>query len=61
LEAAHFAATSYLPIFDGKSQNIKNICFNHCNNRFIPSAYEVKNPLIVMTTVIALDGTEFEF
>ena len=60
LEAAHFAATSYLPIFEGKTQNIKNICFNHCNNRFIPSAYEVKNTLTDVNTVIALDGTEFE-
>ncbi len=39
-EAAHFKATEYLSLFEGK-ENLKRLCFNHYSDRFLASVIEM--------------------
>jgi ribonuclease BN (tRNA processing enzyme) len=57
-ESAHFNATAYLPLFEGKD-NLKKLCINHFSHRRTKSVYELDEKLDI-PTVIAFDGTQIE-
>ena len=56
-ECAHFEATEYLPLFEGKG-NLKSLCFNHTSERFLHSVLEVKAQLTHIPVIRLLDGME---
>ncbi len=57
-EAAHFEATKYLPLFEGKD-NLKKLCLSHYSPRRTKSVYEVRDTAD-FPVVIAFDGTEIQ-
>jgi len=56
-ESAHVAATQYLPIFKD-CKNLKQLCFNHYYEPFIPSVIEMKSLLPDIPVMRAADGME---
>ena len=56
-ECAHFDATKYLPIFEGRT-NIGRICFNHFSNNKPNSATTVGTDMPHIPVVAASDGMD---
>lgn len=56
-ECAHFDATEYLPLFEGK-KNLHRLCFNHYSERWLASVLEMPRLLPDLPVLRATDGTE---
>ena len=55
-EAAHFAATDFVPIFEGK--DVKQICMTHYSDRYLASVLELKAALPDKTVFRTSDNME---
>ncbi len=56
-ECAHFKATEYLPLFEGKA-TLRRLCFNHYSERHLASVLEMPSLLPDIPVFRAFDGTE---
>jgi len=56
-ECAHFEATEYLPLFEGK-KNLRRLCFNHYSERRLASLLEMPRLLPELPMLRATDGLE---
>jgi len=57
-ESAHFAATAYLPLFEGKS-NLKRLCFNHYSDVWLSTVLQMEKGLLPDCKVFRVsDGNE---
>lgn len=58
-ESAHFDATAYIPLFEAKQENIKQLVFTHYTEEKLPSIHEAQKALKAVPSTIARDGMEF--
>lgn len=58
-ESAHFDATAYLPLFEGKHQNIKQLVITHYTEQRVPFIHTLAKELGDIPVTIARDGMEF--
>ena len=56
-ECAHFEATEYLPLFEGK-KNLRRLCFNHYSEVRLASLLELPRLLPELPMLRATDGLE---
>lgn len=57
-EAAHFPATDYIPIFEGK--DVKQLCITHYSDRHLASVLELKTALPDITVFRSGDNMEID-
>lgn len=56
-ECAHFTATDYLPLFEGK-KTLRALCFNHYSDRHLASVLSIPARLPNVRVFRAFDGSE---
>ncbi|MBR2043058.1 MAG: ribonuclease Z [Clostridia bacterium] len=58
-ESAHFDATEYIPLFENKKDNIKQLVITHYTEQRVPFIHEMAATLKGVPVAIARDGMEF--